>query len=189
MSGSATRTLARVDDARDLARCLLAGRPERWHHTVGVAYRAVELVPTIGRDDPDLLVAAAWLHDIGYAESVVDTGFHPLDGARYLERDGWPERLVALVAHHSGARYVAAVLGVADAVDGYPWEYSPLADALTYADQTVGPDGMGMTIEERMREMLARHGPDSPNARAHPARRRYLLAVADRVRQRLAMTP
>jgi len=27
---------------------------------------------------------AAYLHDIGYAEPLVDTGFHPLDGAVYL---------------------------------------------------------------------------------------------------------
>ena len=30
---------------------------------------------------PDDLVAAAWLHDIGYAPGLVQTGFHPLDGA------------------------------------------------------------------------------------------------------------
>ena len=30
------------------------------------------------------MTAAAWLHDIGYAPAVDDTGFHPLDGARYL---------------------------------------------------------------------------------------------------------
>jgi hypothetical protein len=31
-------------------------------------------------------VAAAWLHDIGYAPAIAEsgTGFHPLDGARYL---------------------------------------------------------------------------------------------------------
>jgi putative nucleotidyltransferase with HDIG domain len=189
MSGSVTRSPVRVDDARDLAHRLLVDRPERWHHTVGVADRAVSLIGTIGDDDSELLVAAAWLHDVGYAHSLVDTGFHPLDGARYLDRAGWPERLVGLVAHHSGARYVAAVQGLAEALDGYPWEYSPLADALTYADQTIGPDGREMTVEERMREMVARHGPHSPNARAHPERRPYLLAAADRVRHRLVATP
>jgi hypothetical protein len=34
--------------------------------------------------DADLLEAAAWLHDIGYAPSLVATGMHSLDGARYL---------------------------------------------------------------------------------------------------------
>ena len=33
-------------------------------------------------------MAAAWLHDIGYAEELLDTGFHPLDGARFLASAG-----------------------------------------------------------------------------------------------------
>ena len=45
--------------------------------------RARGLAPVLGAD-ADLLEAAAWLHDIGYAPSLVATGFHPLDGARYL---------------------------------------------------------------------------------------------------------
>ena len=61
-----------------------------------------------------------------------------------------------------------------------------MADALTYADQTTGPYGRAMSIEKRMREMLARHGPDSANARVHHVRRPYLTAVAQPVRQRLA---
>ena len=40
----------------------------------------------------DDLVAAAWLHDIGYAPELVETGFHPLDGARYLRREGLMNR-------------------------------------------------------------------------------------------------
>ena len=46
----------------------------------------------------EALVSAAWLHDIGYAPDVVETGFHPLDGARYLAGLGAPERVVNLVA-------------------------------------------------------------------------------------------
>ena len=38
----------------------------------------------------DVLVAAPWLHDIGYAVEVTDTGFHPLDGACYLASPGAP---------------------------------------------------------------------------------------------------
>jgi hypothetical protein len=40
----------------------------------------------------------------------------------------------------------------------------PVADALTYADQTTGPDGHQMDVADRLAEMLRRHGPDSPNA-------------------------
>lgn len=46
----------------------------------------------MSENDRDLLVAAAWLHDIGYAPELRDTGFHPLDGARHLEALGAPAR-------------------------------------------------------------------------------------------------
>jgi putative nucleotidyltransferase with HDIG domain len=57
--------------------------PRRWAHVQGVAARAHSLAPVLGAD-ADLLEAAAWLHDIGYAPGLADTGLHALDGARYL---------------------------------------------------------------------------------------------------------
>jgi len=61
---------------------------------------------------PDDLVAAAWLHDIGYAPGLVQTGFHPLDGARFLRRAGADGQVVSLVAYHSRARVEADVRGL-----------------------------------------------------------------------------
>ena len=60
-----------------------------------------------------------------------------------------------------------------------------VADALTYADQTVGPRGTRLDIHSRLADMLDRHGPDSPNARVHHRRGPYLLAVAERVECRM----
>src|SRR5580765_3036148 len=40
--------------------------PRRWAHVQGVAARARSLAPVLGAD-ADLLEAAAWLHDVGYA--------------------------------------------------------------------------------------------------------------------------
>ncbi|MCA2214164.1 HD domain-containing protein [Jidongwangia harbinensis] len=175
-----------VRPARDLAHRLLADRPERLQHTAGVAQRAAELRPAVGDDEEhETLVAAAWLHDIGYADALHDTGFHPLDGARHLDREGWPRRLSALVAHHSGACFVARARGLDEALRAYPREDSPVADALTYADQTVGPGGIRMDVRCRMADMLHRHGPASANAVVHHVRGPYLLAVADRVEHRL----
>jgi len=178
----------RVDQAEQVARAVLAELPERWQHTAGVAGRAAELAGALG-ENPEVLVAAAWLHDIGYGEAARDTGFHPLDGARYLDRHGWPARISALVAHHSGACYVAEVRDLRDALRAYPREESPLADALTYADQTVGPAGRPMPVRQRISDMLRRHGPHSPNAVAHRLRGPYLLALAHRVEHRLAVVP
>jgi putative nucleotidyltransferase with HDIG domain len=185
MTATATSPI-RVADARELARALLGEGSDRWWHTSGVAARAAELATTVPEADRDTLVAAAWLHDIGYAELARDTGFHPLDGARYLDRRHWPGRVNALVAHHSGAWFVAHLCGLAGALAAYRDERSAVTDALAYADQTVGPRGQRLTLRERMADMLCRHGPDSPNALVHHVRQPYLVAVADRVERRLA---
>jgi HD superfamily phosphodiesterase len=71
--------------------------------------------PVAGRAKPaakqlslsDALVAAAWLHDIGYAPDMVDTGIHPLDGARYLRSVGIDGQIVSLVVYHSCAQIEA----------------------------------------------------------------------------------
>lgn len=78
-------------------------RPRRWAHSQGVAARAAGLGPALaGNVEP--LIAGAVLHDVGYAPRLAETGFHPLDGARFLrDEHGADERLVRLVANHSFA--------------------------------------------------------------------------------------
>ena len=177
-----------VDEARWLAARLLCGSGTRWEHARSVASRAALAAAVLGPDERPLLVAAAWVHDIGYAPAVRRTGFHPLDGALYLRERDWPSTIVGLVAHHSGARFVAESWGVGQLMrtfDANVYAYGPLADALTYADQTTGPDGRLMTIDERFADMLRRHGPDSPNARAHALRAPALRAAVHRTERRL----
>lgn len=175
-----------VLEARDLAQVLLAELPERWRHTVGVAGRAEQVSGSVhGGDEAETLVAAAWLHDIGYAEVVHETGFHPLDGGLHLRRHGWPDRIAGLVAHHSGAGCVAEVRGLGDELAAFPCECTAVSDALAYADQTVGPNGRSMDFEQRLHDMLRRHGPGSPNAQAHEKRAPLLRAAVDRVEQRV----
>ena len=60
-----------------------------------------------------------------------------------------------------------------------------VSDALTAADQIAGPGGTPMTVGQRIADMLARHGPGSPSARAHIYRGPYLYAAAGRVVDRL----
>jgi putative nucleotidyltransferase with HDIG domain len=176
-----------VHRARVVAQHLLVNVPERWRHTIGVARRAETVAGTVGsRGASEVLLAAAWLHDIGYAARLRDTGFHPLDGARHLQAEGWPSRIVGLVAHHSAALCVAQVRGLATEIACFSHEESPVADALTYADQTVGPNGRIMNFEQRLADMLGRHGPDSPNAAAHAQRAPVLRAAVQRVEERLA---
>jgi putative nucleotidyltransferase with HDIG domain len=174
-----------VSAARDLAWRVIGGLETRWLHTAAVARRAEELFDAIPDEDRDVLVAAAWLHDIGYGELARDTGFHPLDGARLLDRRRWPARISALVANHSGASLVAAEWGLAEELGAYPDEASSVSDALTYADQTTGFRGERLCISDRIADMLRRHGPDSANSRVHHLRGPLLLATADRVERRL----
>lgn len=172
-------------EAERLAESLIGDSGDRWKHTAGVAARAAELAGRLGLD-PDVLVAAAWLHDIGYAEPIALTGFHPLDGAVHLSAEGWPARIAGLVAYHSGARFIAAARGFGEQLAAFPDERSVMADALTYADQTVGPSGVRVDTETRYSEMLHRHGPCSWNAKVGADRRPYLRAITARMEHLLA---
>jgi hypothetical protein len=174
-----------VDQAADLTRYILAGNPERLRHSEAVAARAQLLTAAVEDDQAPFLVASAWLHDIGYAVGLRDTGFHPLDGARHLRAAGWPQPLCDLVAHHSGSRFVATRRRLDEEIGEFTFQQDMLSDALTVADQTAGPYGRPMTVDERIRDMLDRHGPDSPNVRAHARREPYLRGAARRVAFRL----
>ncbi|MFE2600007.1 HD domain-containing protein [Streptomyces sp. NPDC059396] len=151
--------------AYDLAGGLLAGSlPHRWAHTQGVAACARTLSPFMKGERAGVLEAAAVLHDIGYAPPLVETGFHPLDGARYLrDMHAADERVVRLVANHSFALLEAEERGLRDELGE---EFPPLADpllvdALVYCDMTTTPDGGRTTSEARVREILSRYGEDS----------------------------
>ena len=56
------------------------------------------------------LVAAATLHDIRYGHVV--SGFHPLDGARFLTDAGFSATVCHLVAHHTASTYEAEERGI-----------------------------------------------------------------------------
>ncbi|WP_247720724.1 HD domain-containing protein [Streptomyces sennicomposti] len=60
-----------------LAESLLPQLGNRWLHTQAVAARAQEAAAAVPEADRGLLVAAAWLHDIGYAPELRDTGSIP----------------------------------------------------------------------------------------------------------------
>lgn len=152
--------------ARDLARTLLAEQlPRRWAHTRGVGAKA-ESIAHLAGEDADLLSCAAWLHDIGYAPALARTGFHPLDGARYLRQlEHVEERLCRLVAHHSCAIVEARARGLAGELVA---EFAPvdglLADALTYCDMTTSPYGRPVSVDVRFDEVIARYGDGDPVA-------------------------
>jgi hypothetical protein len=150
--------------AAELCRSLLAEElPRRWAHCQGVARQAVAIGRVLG-DQAGVVEAAAWLHDIGYAAPLVTSGFHPLDGARYLRDAVFGDRpLWTLVAHHTCALVEAEERGLADELAA---EF-PIGDvdafavaALTYCDMTTGPDGQRVEVDERIAEILDRYPAD-----------------------------
>ena len=161
--------------------------PRRWAHTQGVAAAARTLAPVLGPDG-DLLTAAAWLHDIGYAPDVTDTGFHPLDGARHLrDTERASSMLCRLVAHHSCAVNEAAERGLArDLTREFRPARRDLADALTYCDMTTSPDGHRLSIAQRLAEIRARYGPDHLVSRTIGRSAPQLTRAVTRVTGRLA---
>ncbi|WP_242900668.1 HD domain-containing protein [Actinomadura terrae] len=176
--------------ARELARKHLeTALPRRWAHTQGVARQARTLVPILG-DKADLLEAAAWLHDIGYAPDLVDTGFHPLDGARYLrDTHQADDHLCRLVAHHSCALIEARERGLADELtEEFCTQPPPLNDSLVYCDMTTGPDGRLLTVEQRIAEILDRYKQDQSVTRAVTAASPHLINYVEEVMQREPMT-
>ncbi|MTD53411.1 three-helix bundle dimerization domain-containing protein [Amycolatopsis pithecellobii] len=152
--------------ARTAERLLAGTLPRRWAHTQGVARRAAEIAGLLSHEDGKVLAASAWLHDIGYAPDVAELDFHQLDGARYLARAGWPERICALVAHHAGAAAVAELTGLTEQLAAFDDEQSVVRDALWYCDMTTGPDGQPVSFADRMAELRARRGPGDPVVRA-----------------------
>ncbi|WP_326834619.1 HD domain-containing protein [Amycolatopsis rhabdoformis] len=170
--------------------------PRRWQHVQGVA----ECGRRIGErlltgDEEELLVAAALLHDIGYAPGLVVSGYHPLDGARFLVAVSAPPRLVNLVARHSAAEFVAEQRGLTTDLARFPDEHSTLRDALWFCDMRTTQDGRPTTFAERIASIRARHGPQSHLVRAldaggqlarHDAVRRTELRLGAAVLRRVS---
>ncbi|MGW3148346.1 HD domain-containing protein [Streptomyces sp. NPDC001177] len=164
--------------------------PRRWAHSQGVAVRAFE----IGRDlnEVELLQAAAVLHDVGYAPRLAVTGFHPLDGARFLrDEQGADERLVRLVANHSFALLEAEERGLRDELASeFPLLEEPLlVDALVYCDMTTTPDGGRTSAQERIAEIVGRYGADSVVGRFIRRAAPEILSSVERIDAALAAQP
>ncbi|MFE9922301.1 HD domain-containing protein [Streptomyces sp. NPDC005774] len=165
--------------------------PRRWAHTQGVAERATEIRQVLGKN-AGLLVAAATLHDVGYAPQLVVTGFHPLDGARFLrDEHGADERLVRLVANHSFALLEAEERGLqGELASEFPLLAEPLLmDALVYCDMTTTPEGGRTSVQDRVAEIISRYGGDSVVGRFIRRAAPEIFGAVGRVEAALAAQP
>lgn len=149
-----------VSSARALAeRKLSEALPRRWRHVQAVTAKAERLSLTLRvQQDREALVASAALHDIGYAPSIDATGFHPLDGARWLRGIGFDDRVARLVAHHTNAVVEAELRRLDQELSReFDRETSLVTDLLWYSDLTTGPDGQDFSVEERIAEIRERY--------------------------------
>jgi putative nucleotidyltransferase with HDIG domain len=173
---------------QQLARALLQQPlPRRWAHVQGVAAHARSLASVLGAD-ADLLEAAAWLHDIGYAPGLATTGLHQLGGARYLRDTQHADTMLCrLVAHHSCAIIEAGERGLAHVLSS---EFEPapgvLADVLTCCDITTSPDGELMPTEQRLAEIHRRYGSGHLVSRSIQRATPMILHAVEQVNDRAA---
>jgi HD domain len=162
---------------------LLAPLGDRWKHVRAVGECARKVSAILDQEDRPYLVAAAYLHDIGYAPELERTGLHQLDGACYIRSLG-AERLARLVAHHSEARFEIRLRGFATELAAYEREQSWVSDALTYCDLTTGPTGLPMTVEDRVAEVEQRYG-EGEIVDALRQATPYLVGAVERIKDRL----
>ena len=164
--------------------------PRRWAHVQGVAARARSLAPVLGAD-AELLEAAAWLHDIGYAPDLAATGLHALDGARYLRDAQHADAMLCrLVAHHSCAIVEAEERGLADVLS---FEFQPaphfLSNVLTCCDMTTSPDGHHLvSADRRLAEIHDRYGQGHLVSRSIQRATPMILRAVEQVHDRAART-
>jgi hypothetical protein len=177
-----------IDIAYAIAYDMLASvLPRRWSHVEAVARKAATISSILPEPDRPILVAAAWLHDVGYAPALVDSGLHALDGARWLRSQPIDERAISLVAYHSCALFEAEERGLADQLLGeFTDEESPTRDAVWYVDMTTGPDGQYMSAQERLAEIRQRYGPDDPVTRFWSRAEPTLMDAINRTEVRMS---
>ena len=152
-----------------------------------MAARARSLARVLGAD-AELLEAAAWLHDIGYAPGLATTGLHALDGARYLRDTQHADTMLCrLVAHHSCAIIEAEERGLANVLS-LEFEPAPevLSSVLTYCDMTTSPDGELVPAEQRLAEIQQRYGPGHLVSRSMQRATPTILHAVEQVQDRAA---
>lgn len=128
------------------------------------------------------LARAALAHDIGYAPALVRTGYHPLDGALFLEACGEDPWVVEAVLRHSRAGegdHLPPTIRQEYARRVPLCEAAWLVDATTLCDWRAAGVGGRVSLGQRLWDIVDRH----PGNEAKAKRAQRLVAE---VRQDLA---
>jgi hypothetical protein len=138
----------------------------RYKHILGVVEEMKELTSflQINKKIKEELVNIAYLHDIGYSDKLVKTGYHPLDGATFCERSGYSKEVVSAVMFHSGA-FEDVERNFPDLMEtylGYKYYLSQkmniYIDLITYCDLHRSSSGKKVKLKERLEEIFKSYG-------------------------------
>ena len=158
-------TVNTLEGAAQCASILLSG--DRYNHTLRVVDRARHLAELnqLTDTDRDLLLQAAYLHDVGYSEVIKFCDYHPVDGFTYLRANSWSKDVQLLTLHHTFSNTLAE-MSRTDLTSEYrlnplPYHLTHLFNLLTTADMTSDGKGNIVTIAERVKDVGERHGTDS----------------------------
>jgi HD domain len=169
-----------------IATQLLGDVGTRLPHSHRVAQQASKVSDFLDDRWSLAIIDAAWLHDIGHSPAVSSSGFHPLDGARWLRAEGFSSDTCSLVAWHTGAIHEARERGLEDELHAEFATPPPSAlDALTWADLTSSPSGNLVSPEARLDEIVDRYEPGSAVRLAIAAGLGDLLESTERIEQLL----
>ncbi|MBA8805459.1 putative hydrolase (HD superfamily) [Nocardioides ginsengisegetis] len=170
-------------DCESVAREFVEPLGDRWKHVQGVAETAATW-SGVGAE-AGFIVGSAWLHDIGYAPELHQTGMHAIDGALFLDLAGAPREIVSLVAFHTGAEFEAEERGLIDKLIQFDRPRQEWIDALILADLVTGSDGARVTVGQRLDSIFERYEAQHPVHRAVTRSREYLETCAARAAKRV----
>jgi hypothetical protein len=173
-------------EASAVATELLTGVETRLAHSRAVARQSAVVSSVLDSSWSSALREAAWLHDVGYAPSIAATGFHPLDGARWLRANGWRPDVCNLVAWHTRAGTEAELRKlITSMAREFPPPPTLAQSALAWADLTSSPTGECCTVGDRLEDILRRYSPDSVVHQATNANLLDLLGDVHRIETRI----
>lgn len=163
----------------------------RFKHIIGVVDEMKLLLQHFDLDDKtrNELINIAFLHDIGYSEQVIKTGFHPLDGALFCKELGCTQEVITAVMFHSGA-YKDVKMNFPDIMGCYINQNYKINDKskiyielITYCDLQRSPLGFKVSLEERLNDIYRRYGEDHNVSLTIKTNEDSFVNIIDRVNQ------
>lgn len=140
---------------------------DRLKHSLAVKKKVKKIISKhpFSKEQKDIIVRCAELHDIGYSTNLNKTGFHPLDGYMYLNGRIYDSIARACLMHTSAHQLVYYINK--DIRENFELELNNIQltefdkiciELVTIGDILTDGKGNNVTIEERYKDILKRHG-------------------------------